>query len=109
MLDPGSHGSDSGLRAVRQDNEAVVPEDLRDGVLVVGEVLFEGQLQLSVGRLQFNKDQRNPVDEAHEVSPLLAVVAADPKLGKVDARNYINDRYLKRLEEEGFVQKLFAR
>src|ERR1043166_427622 len=37
------------------------------------------------------------------------LVAADPKLGKVDARNYINDRYLKKLEEEGFVQKLFGR
>ena len=40
------------------------------------------------------------------VDPL---VAADPKLGKVDARNFINDRYLKKLEEEGFVQKLFGR
>jgi NitT/TauT family transport system substrate-binding protein len=40
------------------------------------------------------------------VDPL---VAADPKLGKVDARNFINDRYLKKLEEEGFVQRLFGR
>ena len=40
------------------------------------------------------------------VDPL---VAADLKLGKVDARNFINDRYLKKLEEEGFVQKVFGR
>jgi len=40
------------------------------------------------------------------VDPL---VEADPKLGKVDARNYISDRYLKKLEEEGFVQKLMGR
>jgi len=40
------------------------------------------------------------------VDPL---VAADPKLGKVDAKNFITDRYLKKLEEEGFVQKLFGR
>ena len=40
------------------------------------------------------------------VDPL---VAADPKLGKVDARNFISDRYLKKLEEEGFVQKLMGR
>ena len=40
------------------------------------------------------------------VDPL---VAGDPKLTKVDARNFINDRYLKKLEEEGFVQKLIGR
>jgi NitT/TauT family transport system substrate-binding protein len=37
------------------------------------------------------------------------LVATDPKLGKPDARNYISDRYLKKLEEEGFVQKLFGK
>jgi hypothetical protein len=40
------------------------------------------------------------------VDPL---VEADPKLGKVDARTYISDRYLKKLEDEGFVQKLTGR
>jgi NitT/TauT family transport system substrate-binding protein len=40
------------------------------------------------------------------VDPL---VAADPKLGKVDAKNFISDRYLKKLEEEGFMQKLLGR
>ena len=40
------------------------------------------------------------------VDPL---VAGDPKLAKIDARNYISDRYLKKLEEEGFVQKLLGR
>ena len=37
------------------------------------------------------------------VDPL---VAADPKAGKVDAKNFITDRFLKKLEEEGFVQRL---
>jgi len=40
------------------------------------------------------------------VDPL---VAADPKLGKIDAKNFITDRYLKKLEEEGVVQKLMGR
>ena len=40
------------------------------------------------------------------VDPL---VEADPKLGKVDARIYISDRYLKKLEDEGFVKKLMGR
>ncbi|HVO92300.1 MAG TPA: ABC transporter substrate-binding protein [Terriglobales bacterium] len=37
------------------------------------------------------------------------LVEADPKLGKVDAKNYISDRYLKKLEDEGFVKKLLGR
>ena len=40
------------------------------------------------------------------VEPL---VAGEPKLGKVDAKNFISDRFLKKLEEEGFVQKLMGR
>jgi len=40
------------------------------------------------------------------VDPL---VEADPKLGKIDARNFISDRFLKKLEEEGFVQKLMTK
>jgi len=40
------------------------------------------------------------------VDPL---VAAEPKLGKIDARNFVSDRYLKKLDEEGFVQKLMGR
>ena len=34
------------------------------------------------------------------------LVEAEPKLGKIDAKNYISDRYLKKLEEEGFVQEV---
>jgi NitT/TauT family transport system substrate-binding protein len=37
------------------------------------------------------------------------LVEAEPKLGKIDAKNYISDRYLKKLEDEGFVQKLMGR
>ena len=39
------------------------------------------------------------------VDPL---IAGDPKLAKVDAKNFISDRYLKKLEEEGFLQKLIG-
>ena len=37
------------------------------------------------------------------------LVEAEPKLGKIDAKNYISDRYLKKLEDEGFVKKLMGR
>jgi hypothetical protein len=32
-----------------------------------------------------------------------------PKAKLVDAKNYVTDRYLKRLEEEGFVKKIWER
>jgi hypothetical protein len=38
-----------------------------------------------------------------------SLIEADPKLGKIDAKNYISDRFLKKLEEEGFVKKLMGR
>jgi NitT/TauT family transport system substrate-binding protein len=34
---------------------------------------------------------------------------ADPKLGKIEAKSYVSDRFLKKLEEEGFVKKLVGR
>ena len=37
------------------------------------------------------------------------LIEAEPKLGKVDAKNYVSDRFLKRLEEEGFLKKLTGR
>jgi ABC-type nitrate/sulfonate/bicarbonate transport system substrate-binding protein len=40
------------------------------------------------------------------VDPL---VEADPKLGKIDTKNFISDRFLKKLQDEGFVQKLMAK
>ncbi|HEY7219134.1 MAG TPA: ABC transporter substrate-binding protein [Candidatus Binatia bacterium] len=34
---------------------------------------------------------------------------SNPKAKNVDARSYINDRYLRRLEEEGFVKKIWGK
>ncbi len=33
----------------------------------------------------------------------------NPKARNIDGRAYVNDRYLKRLEDEGFVKKLWER
>ena len=35
------------------------------------------------------------------------IAGTNPKAKSVDAKNYVNDRYLKRLEEEGFVKKIW--
>jgi NitT/TauT family transport system substrate-binding protein len=34
---------------------------------------------------------------------------SEPKAAKADAKKFINDRFLKKLEDDGFVQKLFGR
>lgn len=34
---------------------------------------------------------------------------SDPKAAKADAKKFIDERFLKKLEEEGFVRKLFGR
>ena len=61
---------------------------------------------------EYNKN-RIPDIPYPSVSAMQAVVdplvAAEPKLGKIDARNFVSDRYLKKLEDEGFVQKLTGR
>ena len=47
------------------------------------------------------------------VEAMQAVVAqlaeTNPKARGVDAKNFVNDRYLKRLEEEGFVKKIWGK
>jgi hypothetical protein len=37
------------------------------------------------------------------------IAESNPEARGVDAKNYVNDRYLKRLEEEGFVKKIWAK
>ena len=37
------------------------------------------------------------------------IAETNPKARSVDAKNYVNDRYLKRLEEEGFVKKIWGK
>ena len=37
------------------------------------------------------------------------IAETNPKAKSVDAKNYVNDRYLKRLEEEGFVKKIWGK
>ena len=37
------------------------------------------------------------------------IAETNPKAHGVDAKNYVNDHYLKRLEEEGFVKKIWGK
>jgi len=57
-------------------------------------------------------DQLQPVPYP-SIEAMQAVVAqiaeTNPKARNVDAKSYVSDRYLKRLEEEGFVKKLWGK
>lgn len=46
------------VASVRQDDERVVEEDLRDRVLVVAEVVVESVLDPVVGRFEFHEEER---------------------------------------------------
>jgi hypothetical protein len=51
VLPAGGHAAQAGLAAVGQDDEGVVPEEVRDGVLVVAQVAGRRRLQAACGRL----------------------------------------------------------
>jgi NitT/TauT family transport system substrate-binding protein len=71
-----------------------------------------GDAELVREAYEYNRD-RIPDVPVPSLKAMQAVVeplvAGDPKLAKTDAGNFITDRYLKRLEEEGFVKKLLGR
>jgi NitT/TauT family transport system substrate-binding protein len=57
-----------------------------------------------------NQLQPVPFPSLEAMQAVVAQIAeTNPKARNVDARNYVNDRYLKRLEEEGFVKKLWGK
>jgi len=62
--------------------------------------------------LDYFNNQLQPVPYP-SVEAMQAVVAqiaeSNPKAKNIDAKNYVNDRYLKRLDEEGFVKKLWGK
>src|ERR1039457_3123897 len=75
VLPPGSDAANFALRPVREDDGGVVPEELRNRALVIGEVVLVGVLKSLVGSLQFNEEHRNAIHEAQQVNTLLAIVA----------------------------------
>jgi ABC-type nitrate/sulfonate/bicarbonate transport system substrate-binding protein len=51
-----------------------------------------------------------PYPSLEAMQAVVAQIAeTNPKARNVDARNYVTDRYLRRLEEEGFVKKIWGK
>jgi len=74
------HAADLRLSAVRQNDDCVKPEQLRNGALVIFQVVLEGVFQLAVGLLEFDEQQRQPVDEADQIGPPFVDRAGNPEL-----------------------------
>jgi hypothetical protein len=54
--------------------------------------------------------QNVPYPSVEAMRAVVAQIAeTNPKARKVDAKNYVNDRYLKQLEEEGFVRNIWGK
>ena len=57
-----------------------------------------------------NQLQPVPYPSVEAMQAVVAQIAeTNPKARGVDAKNYVTDRYLKRLEEEGFVKKIWGK
>ena len=81
MLPAGGDAAHPALAAVGEDDERVVPEEMRNGVLVIAEVVGVRGLEAAVRGFKLNEDQRKTVDEAHQIRPAGVHLARDPELG----------------------------
>ncbi len=67
------------VHAVPEHDEGVVVEEVRHRVLIVFEVLLVRRPDIPVDVLQLHEEQRQAVDEAHDVGPPAVEVAPHPE------------------------------
>ena len=79
VLPLAGDGAVAGAVAVRDDQEGVVMEGLRNDALVhvVGEVVVETLADVLVDGLQLDEDQRQPVDETDQIGAAVVVRRSD--------------------------------
>jgi hypothetical protein len=71
-----------------------------------------GNLKAIAEGLDYFNNQLQPVPypSAEAMQAVVAQLAeSNPKARNIDAKNYVSDRYLKRLEDEGFVKKIWGK
>lgn len=81
MLPLGGGAADFCPTAVGEHDERVIPEELRNGVLIVPNVVLVRVLQFAMRLLEFHQQKRNAVDEAHQISPALVHMTGHPEAG----------------------------
>ncbi len=71
-----------------------------------------GNLKAIAEGLDYFNNQLQPVPypSAEAMQAVVTQIAeTNPKARNVDAKNYVSDRYLRRLEDEGFVKKIWGK
>jgi len=72
--------TDLGFRSIGEDQESVVVEQMGNGVEIIGVVVGVGILHVHRVLLQFNKQQRNPIDETDNIRAAAVQVTVDLQL-----------------------------
>ena len=75
-----AQGAHLGLQAVGEDEKGVVPEQVGDGVQIVGVVVGVSVLYVHSVLLQLHKQQRDTIHKAHDVRAAAVQVAVDLQL-----------------------------
>ena len=75
MIPFAGDGAVAGVVTVTDHEERVVMEGLGDAVLVqvVCEVIVEAGANISIHRLQFDENERQPIDKAHQIGAPIVV------------------------------------
>ena len=81
MLPFRGNAADAGLAAIGEDDEAVIPENLGDGIFIVRQILIVGSFKCFMRCLQFNEQQGNAINKADKISPAFIHITAYPELG----------------------------
>ena len=80
MIPSGGQAANARVDAVRQDDKSVVPEDVRDGVFVVAQIIVEGVLDAFVRGFEFDENQRQAIDKTDQIGAARIHFAAHPQL-----------------------------
>ena len=65
------YGTHTCLQSVAEHDEGIMVEQLRNRIEIVTIILIEGIHHFHVVVLQFHKQQRQPIHEAHNVGPAM--------------------------------------
>ena len=104
----GGERADAAIGAVAGDQQGVEPEELRDLLLVVGQVLVEGRARRHAGLLEFDHNPGQAVDEAHQIWPAGVKPAHDAELADQQKIVLLWLRPVDHAEAFGFLSAVLA-
>ena len=80
MFPFGRDGTYRALAAIRENDEGIVPEELRDCRFVIPDIFLVGFFEIFMRGLVLHYHERDPVDEPDEIASPLVEIPGDPEL-----------------------------